>query len=182
MPHPFIAHGAFDMLENKTNGRTAADPADAAGDGAGERRRQARVPVIKSAKIYAEAGGSHGVYNCLVLDKSAGGVQVDFGAMLELPEEVTLRMNGGATYLARRCWSVGEKAGLAFIGGQIINDETVLRLLKIAEVLRAQGVLPAVATLRSARFFDNTELRRTAEAVEAAFYRFEAVLTGRKPI
>jgi hypothetical protein len=146
-----------------------------------DRRNASRVPVIKSGKISIGSGGSQGVYNCLVLDESQSGVLVDLGTLVNLPEEVTLHMNAGATYLARRCWSAGTKAGLAFIGGQIVTGETAARMRKIGDVLQAQGVLPAIATLRSARFFDHIELRRAAEEAEAAYFRFEAILNGREP-
>jgi hypothetical protein len=145
-----------------------------------ERRNASRVPVIKSAKISVGLGGAQGIFNCLVLDESQSGVLVDLGTMVNLPDEVTLHMNSGATYLARRCWSAGTKAGLAFIGGQIVTGETVMRMRKMADVLQAQGVVGAVATLRAARFFDHAELRRAAEEAEAAYFRFEAILSGRE--
>lgn len=145
-----------------------------------ERRNASRVPVIKSAKISVGLGGSQGIYNCLVLDESQSGVLVDLGTMVSLPDEVTLHMNSGATYLARRCWSAGTKAGLAFIGGQVVTGETVMRMRKMADVLQAQGTIAAVATLRAARFFDHAELRRAAEEAEAAYFRLEAILSGRE--
>jgi hypothetical protein len=148
----------------------------------GERRNASRVPVIKSAKISFGPPGSQGIYNCLVLDESQSGVLIDLGTLVNLPEEVTLHMNAGATYLARRCWAVGTKAGLAFVGGQVVTGETAGRMRKIADVLQAQGVTAAVSTLRAARFFDQVELRRAAEKAEAAYFRFEAILNGHEPI
>ncbi|HQT46504.1 MAG TPA: hypothetical protein PLY97_04705 [Acidocella sp.] len=128
------------------------------------------------------AGYEHGAYNCLVLDESATGVLVDMGMVVNLPEEVTVQLQGGGTYLARRRWAVGSKAGLEFIGGQRITSDVALRMAKIADVLNIQGVVPAVATLRAARFFDNAELRRAAEQAEAAQLRLEAMLNGREVI
>ena len=55
-----------------------------------------------------------------------------------------------------------------------------MRMRKMADVLQAQGVVGAVATLRAARFFDHAELRRAAEEAEAAYFRFEAILSGRE--
>ena len=147
-----------------------------------ERRGDSRRPVIRSAKIFIGANGGGGVFNCLILDQSSAGVLVDMGTLAELPEEVTLQMSGGASYLARRCWAVGTKAGLEFIGGQIVTEETSQRMARIAEVLQRQGVGAAVATLRAARFLDHDKLRHIAEAAEAAVQRLEAALTGQEPI
>jgi hypothetical protein len=160
----------------------ALDPADAAAVALAERRHGSRVPVIKSAKIVVGEGGIQGVFDCLVLDESPGGLLVDIGALVSLPEQVTVRMNGGASYVARRCWSVGTKLGLEFIGAQVMTGETALRMMKIADVLHNQGVGQAVATLRTARFFDHLELRRAAEEAEVAWKRLESVLTGRQTI
>ena len=143
-----------------------------------ERRGALRLPVIKSAKIVTSADGGQSVYNCLVLDESAAGVLVDLGAMFSLPEEMTLHMTGGATYRARRCWAVGTKAGLAFIGPQTMSGETAEKLAQLGGMLRAQGLPATLAALRSQRFFENEEVRRAAEAAEAAYLRLEAVLAG----
>lgn len=145
-----------------------------------ERRRAARISVLKSAKISVGVDGSHGVFNCLVLDQSETGVLVELEGFVILPEEVLLQMNSGAIYRARRCWAFGGKAGLAFIGGQVMTEEIMARMRKVGDVLRAHGVTAAVSTLRSARFFDHAELRRVAEAAEAACLRLEAVLSGRE--
>jgi hypothetical protein len=120
--------------------------------------------------------------DCLVLDETAKGVMVELGGLVALPDELTIRMQGGATYQAQRCWNIGTKAGLQFLGGQVVTGETVLRMSKIADLLQNQGVIAAVATLRAARFFDYQELRRAAEDAEGAFLRFEAILRGRESI
>jgi hypothetical protein len=147
-----------------------------------ERRAAPRLPVIKSAKIMLGPGYDQGAYNCLVLDQSACGVLVDMGMVVKLPEELTVQFQGGGTYLARRRWSVGSKTGLEFIGGQVVTGEVALRMARIADVLNKQGVVPTVATLRAARFFDNAELRRVAEQAESAMFRLEAMLNGREAI
>lgn len=145
--------------------------------GSADRRGAPRAPVIRSAKL--TLGPGQGVLDCLVLDESPSGLMVDLGALLPLPEEVTVHLQGGATYLARRRWMAGTKAGLEFIGAQIITGETALRMMKLADVLHAQGLRAAVATLRAARYFDQPELRRIADEAEAAYLRLEAMLTGR---
>jgi hypothetical protein len=143
-----------------------------------ERRAVIRVPVINSAKILLGRGFGQGVLDCLVLDETATGVMVELGALVPLPDELTIRMTGGATYQAQRCWNIGTKAGLQFLGGQVVTGETALRMLKIADLLQNQGLIAAVATLRAARFFDHLELRRAAEDAEGAFLRFEEILRG----
>ena len=143
-----------------------------------ERRNASRVPVIKSAKIIVGGDLNQGVYNCLVLDESATGVLVDLGAIFPLPEEVTLKMTGGAIYKARRCWAVGTKAGLAFHGPQSLSPEAMQLLHQFGERLPAHGLPVTIAALRAKRYFENEELRHAAEAAEAAYQRLEAVLNG----
>ncbi len=141
-----------------------------------ERRNAMRTPVIRSAKIIA-GGVNHSIYNCLVLDESTSGVLVDLGAMFPLPEEMTLQMTGGATYKARRCWAVGTKAGLAFVGAQMLSADTVDKLAQLGRMMQAQGLPAIMAALRAQRFFGSDEVRRTAEQAESAYLQLEAVLT-----
>ncbi|HYP62557.1 MAG TPA: hypothetical protein VEQ16_01645 [Acidocella sp.] len=143
-----------------------------------ERRNAMRVPVIKSAKIVTAGDGGQSTYNCLVLDESAAGVLVDLGAMFSLPEEMTLHMTGGASYRARRCWAVGTKAGLSFIGPQMLSAEAVEKLGQLGRMMQSQGLPATMAALRGQHFFESEELRRAAEAAEAAYQRLESVLIG----
>lgn len=143
-----------------------------------DRRNAARVPVIKSAKIIAGGEVNQSIYNCLVLDESAAGVLVDLGAMFSLPEEVSLHMTGGASYKARRCWAVGTKMGLAFIGPQMMSADTMEKLAQLGRMMQSQGLPATLAALRAQRFFESEELRRAAENAEAAYHRLETVLLG----
>lgn len=143
-----------------------------------ERRNTMRVPVIKSAKIITGGEINQSIYNCLVLDESPSGVLVDLGAMFSLPEEVSLHMTGGACYKARRCWAVGTKVGLAFMGPQTLSPDTVEKLAQLGRMMQAQGLPAAMAALRAQRFFESDEVRRAAEAAEAAYHRLETVLLG----
>jgi hypothetical protein len=147
-----------------------------------DRRDTSRKPVIKSAKIIVGASVSQSVFDCLVLDESQHGVLVDLGMVVNLPDEVTVQMGNGATYPARRRWSVGTKAGLEFSGAQIISSETAFRMLKVSDLLHAQGTQAAVAALRAARFFDMPALRAAAEEAEATYARLDMMLTGRQPV
>lgn len=178
--------GTCDMLQDEYQGQKSAAPGPdgrpQAQTNLVERRNVPRTPAIKSAKIGIGAGSAQGVFNCLVLDESPIGVLVDFGTLVNLPEQVTLHMQGGANYVARRVWAVGTKAGLEFVGNAVATNETASRMTSIADVLQGQGVVAAVATLRTARFFDHSELRRVAEEAEAAYLRLEALPTGRRPI
>jgi len=169
----YLDHLGPDEVYPGLNEREAAEAALA------ERRFSSRLPVIKSAKIIVGSGASQSIFNCLILDESPTGVLIDLGTLIILPAEVTLQMNGGGTYLTRRCWGMGTRAGLEFVGGQIISADTANRMQKVAELLESQGVGAAVGTLRSSRFFDHAELRRAAEDAEAAYARLEAILTGR---
>lgn len=141
-----------------------------------ERRQAARLPVIKSAKLVVGEGYSQGVYNCLVLDESPGGVLVDLGAIFSLPDEVVLHMMGGATRRARRCWSVGPKVGLEFVGDQLVSVETTQEMVGIAKLIRVQGLPAGIAAIRAQGFFGQEALREAAEEAEAAYYKLEAML------
>jgi hypothetical protein len=161
-----------------TDGLAAAESGIAMGR---ERRATNRVPVLKSARLIVGADPNSYVYDCLVLDETPNGLMIDLGALVDLPAEFTIRLQGG-TYLVRKCWSAGTKTGLHFEGNQIITKEAASRMIKIAEIMHDQGVAAACATLRGARYFDQDELRRAAEAAEAACLRLEAMLTGRQAV
>jgi hypothetical protein len=170
------------MQGNETAGQQMGGPGVSAGyrvtAGSGaERRASPRRPVIRSAKLVF--GEANVIYDCLVLDESAGGVMIDLGAMVKVPEEVTIRFNSGGAFPAQRRWAAGTKAGFKFTGGQIISQETALRMKKAADILEIQGLGPAVQMLRAVRFLDNDELRRAAEDAESTMLRLQAVLTGR---
>lgn len=143
-----------------------------------ERRNTMRMPVIKSAKIVTGGTVNQSAYNCLVLDESPSGVLVDMGAVFELPEEMDLHMTGGASYHARRCWAVGTKLGLAFIGAQMLSAESVEKLAQLGREMPARGLPATMTALRAQRFFDSDALRCAAEAAEAAYHRLEAMLLG----
>lgn len=151
--------------------------AGGAGSAPEDRRSALRSPVIRGVKLALGAGQS--VLDCLVLDESATGIMVDLGALVPLPEEVTVHLQGGASYRARRRWMAGTKAGLEFLGAKVAVNETAQRMHKLADLLHTQGPLAVVGTLRAARYFDQAELRRAADEAEAAYLRLEALLIGR---
>ena len=144
-----------------------------------ERRNLSRIPVIKSAKLMVGDGYSQGVYDCLVLDESLGGALIDLGAVFVLPEEVILHLMGGAMRRARRCWAVGAKVGLAYIGEPLISDEAIQEMAEIANLIRAQGLPTGIAAMRAQKFFNHNDLREAAEEAEAAYYKLETILKDR---
>jgi len=75
-----------------------------------ERRRWPRHPVHLSAEI--SIGGS--TFDCVIIDLSEGGVQVQFARPAQVSELVTLRIKNGETYLARCRWASGARAGFEF--------------------------------------------------------------------
>jgi hypothetical protein len=165
-----------------------------------ERRVLPRHPVLRSARVrvgqaVVQGGGQdlgqdlglqagqalgESVFDCLVLDESPTGVLVDFGAMIPLPEDVSVHFLNGGSYHARRRWAAGTRAGLEFCGEQLISRETADRMRKLADILDAHGLPAALRTLRAARFYDQAALRTAAEEAEVAYLRFAAMLSGAK--
>jgi hypothetical protein len=141
-----------------------------------ERRGDARVPVVRSAKLVAGEGFHEGVYNCLVLDESAGGALVDLGAVFLLPEEAELHLAGGAVRRVRRCWTAGSKVGLEFIGEPLVSAEAKREMASIAGLIRERGLPAGLAALRARNFFGMAPLRAAAEAAEAAYGQLTALL------
>jgi hypothetical protein len=141
-----------------------------------ERRKHVREKVLKAAKIIF--GGGDSIFNCLVLDESPEGIFADLGAVVALPPEVTIQFSTGATFRAMRRWTSGTRVGFQFVGPQLVSHETARRMQMVADILHNHGMTAAMQTLRVAQFFDNIELRNTAEAAEAATKRLESVLAG----
>lgn len=166
-----VAGGGTRAAEDRQGAAARAAEADAA-----DRRRHAREKVLKAAKVVF--GGGDSVLNCLVLDESPEGIFVDMGAVVSLPSEVTIQFSTGAAFRAVRRWTTGSKIGFQFAGPQIISHETARRMQIVADIMNNHGLPAAMQTLRVAQYFDNVELRRTAEAAEAAMRRLDAVLAG----
>jgi hypothetical protein len=78
-----------------------------------DRRRHFRKPVRKAAELTLRTGED--VFDCTVIDESEGGLQVELGEEIELPDEVVIRFSDHASQLVRRCWSLGTKVGYQFI-------------------------------------------------------------------
>jgi hypothetical protein len=143
-----------------------------------ERRVAPRQPVIRSARVRVGQGAAQAIYDCLVLDESCTGVLVDFGEVIQLPDEVSVHFASGGAFLARKRWIMGTKAGFEFCGEQLVSREIADRMRKLADILESQGLLATVRTLRAARFFDHGALRTAAEDAEIAYLRFASMLSG----
>ncbi len=142
-----------------------------------EPRRAKRTRVFKSGKIIF--GFSDSTVDCLILDKSPHGVQVETTVPMTVPEEVKFKIVGGGTYHAIRRWTRGNSIGFEFVGSRIHDDVTLAKMRAIKDVLETRGVAMAVHSLRSEKFFDNIELQRAAEEAEAAVSRLNALLCGK---
>jgi len=145
---------------------------------AAERRRGGRASVIRSAKVIC--GASESVFDGLVLEQSSTGLQMDFGTVVNVPDVVTIQFAGGASFLARRAWTNGTRAGFALEGGQLLTAEMAERMRRFAHLLETQGVVIAVSTMRSARFLDHGVLRQLAEEAETAYMRLESFLQSQR--
>jgi hypothetical protein len=143
-----------------------------------ERRLAGRQPVIRSASVRVAHGAGQASYECLVLDESPTGVLVDFGAVIAIPEEVSINFVTGGSYLARRRWAMGTKVGLEFMGEQLRSRDIADRMRTLLNLLEAQGLPATVRTLRAARYYDQAALRTAAEEAEVAYLRFAALLAA----
>src|ERR1700709_546936 len=77
------------------------------------RRRHLGKPVNWSAGLTLRTGEE--LCNCIVIDESDGGVQVELAEEIDLPDEVVIRFSDHASQLVRRCWSLGTRIGYQFI-------------------------------------------------------------------
>jgi hypothetical protein len=134
-----------------------------------------REAVLKGAQIIF--GDS--VADCVVLNISSKGARIRTGSVMPVPEQVTLRMRGGAVISAVRRWTRGPVIGLQFAGATTFVAERAARARQILEVLRGDGLHLAVEHLRAENCFDDPELAKAVETAEAAQARLEAVLKAR---
>jgi len=145
-----------------------------------ERRRAPRTQIIKSARVVFEEGNPDTVFECLVIDESRTGVLVNLGTPIDLPNNLILKITGGAVYLTRRVWFSDTRAGLEFIGDPIISEETGHRMLVIWDILQKNGLSAANQELILADFFGNKGLRQAAIDAEASFKRLNSILSCSK--
>jgi hypothetical protein len=145
------------------------------GDDTANKRDAAREAVLKGAQIRFHDS----VADCVVLNISTKGARVRTASVMPLPEQVTLRLRGGATISALCRWTQGTVIGLEFVGALSFAEERAIRAREILEVLRGDGLHSAIEHLRTENFFDDPELAQASENAEAAHQRLEAVLLAR---
>ena len=118
------------------------------------------------------------VLNCIVLDMSPHGARVDFGAPVEVPVHLDLRLHDGTTYPALQRWSRGTQIGLRFAGPvEASGDEGhARRAFQALQALQSADPAGCLETLRAERFFGDEGLRQAAEAAEAAHARLVGML------
>jgi hypothetical protein len=141
-------------------------------DSEDSKRLAARETVLKSGQIVFRDI----VIDCVILDISAECARVRTAVMVPIPEQVTLRVRGGAVLPAVHRWARGTEIGLAFSGSVSLNEERTQEALVIRKVLQEKGLDEALRRLRVVNFFDDPELEEAAEAAEAARAKLEAVL------
>ncbi len=88
-----------------------------------DRRRYFRRPVNKAAELTLRTGED--VFDCIVIDESDGGVQVELCGEIDLPDEVIIKFSDHASQLVRRCWSLGTKVGYQYIDPAFAMRRTI---------------------------------------------------------
>jgi hypothetical protein len=79
-----------------------------------ERRLSPRTRFISVAKlIYGDFNKI--VVDCVIRDISEGGVRVETGIMMPVPEVMRLQVGGRSERNVRRCWALGHAIGLEFL-------------------------------------------------------------------
>ncbi len=137
------------------------------------RRRAPRASMLKRAQILA----GEAVYDCVVLDGSAGGARIQLETPTALPETVKIRFVGGVAAPAIQRWRNGAQSGLELLEeGRQLSRLQAQQAWTAYEALRDGQLDRAVRLLRQDHFFDDEALREAAEAAEAARNRLEAAL------
>ncbi|HQT37902.1 MAG TPA: hypothetical protein PK231_00660 [Acidocella sp.] len=140
-------------------------------------RRIKRQRVVKMGKIIF--GASDITVDCLICDETSAGVLVETETPVPVPDEVKIKLTNGGTFRAVRRWVLGNKIGFEFIGNRINDTVTSESMRAIYDILQTQGITQALVSLRRSRFFDDDELRRTAEDAETATIRLEKMLLNK---
>jgi hypothetical protein len=140
-----------------------------------KRRREARTGVLKRAKITF----GRSVIDCVVLDVSVSGARVRTEIVTTIPEQVILRFSGGSAFVARVQWALGTELGFAFDGMAPLTEDAASLALAAFTALPPNALEAPLRLLRSARFFDDPALAKTAEDAEVAYERFRTALKDR---
>jgi len=152
------------------------EPTDDGGkaENSAEYRRSRRRQVLKRAQLIVGVAGS--TIDCLVLDESPFGVQLETPAMTHLPEHLRIRFADGAIYDAVRSWSAGNKIGLEYVSSQIYDEATLRQRKAVRLALKTHALHVVVQMLRDHEFFKDDDLREAADAAELALARLSGLL------
>jgi hypothetical protein len=137
-----------------------------AASGVAEKRRTRRRQVLKRAQLIVGSTGS--TIDCLVLNESEFGVNLETAVMSQVPEHLRIRFADGVTHEARRLWARGNQLGLEF------EDKRIGQAAALA--LQCRSLQAAVAKLREEDFLKSDDLRAAAEAAELALAKLRALL------
>jgi hypothetical protein len=140
-----------------------------------DKRLAIRQAVLKAAQITF----NQSVVDCLVLDISETGARVRTAAVVPVPEQVTLRLRGGAIFSAVRRWTRGMEIGLSLESTAVLGEEPARVAWRVYEMVRATTVAEPLRILGGYGYFDDMALRAAAEDAEAGLRRLEAVLAAR---
>jgi len=110
-----------------------------------DRRQDPRRPASRRAELLA-ANNAQGV-DCVILDESDGGVQIETAEPLDLPEQIIIKFSPHSSQLVRRCWAKGTRAGYQYI--DIVPASRRKPLDMPASASRAER--PPAVTLPSAK-------------------------------
>lgn len=137
------------------------------------RRRAPRAGMLKRAQILA----GEAVFDCVVLDGSAGGARVQLETPTALPEHVKLRFSGGVVAPAVQRWRNGVQSGLELLEeGRQLNGVQAEQAWAAYEALRDGQFDRALRLLRQDHFYEDGALREAAEAAASARDKLEAAL------
>jgi hypothetical protein len=137
-------------------------------------RSAKRQVVLKSAKIvFNEA-----IIDCVVVNLSEEGVRVRTNMLTPVPDRVTLRLHGGATFSAVRRWARGKEIGFSLEGHASLPEEEARMAWRIYEMVHATTIAEPVELLRARRFYDDLTLQKAAEEAEVGLRRLEAALAA----
>jgi hypothetical protein len=74
-------------------------------------RLQPRVPVLKAGKIALDNGTK---IECVIVNRSSGGVCIEADSPSRIPESFVLTMGTELNRVCRVRWRLGKRLGLAF--------------------------------------------------------------------
>lgn len=136
-----------------------------------DRRRDRRERLLLRAKIVV----GDGVYDCILLDQTAGGARIETLLPLTLPERFSLRFPDGRQLACERRWSSGRRMGVMLLrtggkGGREEKAEAILQTFKDMHIEQFFGML------RSENFLQSTELGELAWQAESAVRRLGLAL------